>query len=132
MRVHGSCHCGAIQFSGEVDPTQVVVCHCDDCQILSGAPYRAVISAPMDTFEISGAPRTYVKVAQSGNRRAQVFCPDCGTALYGAAAEHPTHAVLRLGCLAERDQLRPSRQIWTHSAADWTAALGDVPASPAQ
>nr|WP_297525035.1 GFA family protein [uncultured Roseateles sp.] len=132
MRVHGSCHCGAIRFSGEIDPAQVVVCHCDDCQILSGAPYRAVVSAPMATFEISGSPKTYVKVAQSGNRRAQVFCPDCGTALYGAAAENPTHAVLRLGCLAERDQLRPSRQIWTHSAAGWTAALGEVPASPRQ
>ena len=42
MRVHGSCHCGAIKFTGEVDPTQVVVCHCDDCQILSGA--RAVFA----------------------------------------------------------------------------------------
>jgi hypothetical protein len=40
--------------------------------------------------------------------------------------------VIRLGCLKERDQLRPSRQIWTHSAAGWTAALGEVPASPAQ
>lgn len=132
MRVHGSCHCGAIRFSGEIDPAQVVVCHCDDCQILSGAPYRAVVSAPMATFEISGSPKTYVKVAQSGNRRAQVFCPECGTALYGAAAENPTHAVFRLGCLAERDQLRPSRQIWRHSAAVWAAALGEVPASPRQ
>lgn len=28
MQVHGSCHCGAIEFEAAVDPTRVTICHC--------------------------------------------------------------------------------------------------------
>ena len=36
MDVDGSCHCGQITFSAEVNPDQVIVCHCTDCQALWG------------------------------------------------------------------------------------------------
>ena len=35
--------------------------------------------------KLRGAPRHYVKTAESGNRRAQAFCPDCGSRLYACA-----------------------------------------------
>jgi hypothetical protein len=63
-----------------------MVCHCSDCQVLSGAPYRAVVAAPVDTLSVTGTTKSYVKVAQSGNRRAQVFCPECGTPPVGHRA----------------------------------------------
>ena len=75
MQIDGACHCGAVTFTAQVDPGRVMVCHCTDCQVLSGAPFRAVVAAPYDTLVVSGQTRSYVKVAESGNRRAQVFCP---------------------------------------------------------
>ena len=42
MQIHGSCHCGAITFTANIDPQRVTVCHCSDCQALSGAPMRAI------------------------------------------------------------------------------------------
>lgn len=130
MKINGACHCGAISFTAEIDPSQVLVCHCTDCQVLSGAPLRAVIAAPIEQFQLKGNPKSYVKVAQSGKRRAQVFCPDCGTPLYGAAAESPTSVVIRLGCVEQRAQLKPSRQIWQHSAQAWLGELDTLPGSP--
>jgi len=89
----GSCHCGAIPFEAEIDPARVVVCHCTDCQVLSGAPLRAVVPTPIEKFSLlRGEPKSYVKVAQSGNRRSQVFCADCGTALWGTTPENATAA----------------------------------------
>ena len=132
MRIDGACHCGAVSFSAHIDPERVVVCHCSDCQVLSGAPFRAVARAPYDTLVVQGATKRYVKVAQSGNRRAQVFCPECGTPLWATEAEDPTAAVVRLGCVAQRAQLKPTVQIWQHSALPWLAGLGDVPATPQQ
>jgi len=35
MHVEGNCHCGQIKFRAEVDPDQVEICHCTDCQTLS-------------------------------------------------------------------------------------------------
>ena len=132
MLINGACHCGKISFTAEIDPTRVTVCHCTDCQVLSGAPFRAVVPAQLDTFKLKGEPKSYVKVAQSGNRRAQVFCPECATPLYATAAENPTSVVIRLGCVEQRAQLKPSAQVWRHSALPWLAELDDVPASPQQ
>jgi hypothetical protein len=132
MHIDGACHCGRISFSAEVDPSRVMICHCTDCQVLSGAPFRAVVAAPIDKFHLHGEPKSYVKVAASGNRRAQVFCPECGTPLFATAPENPTAVVIRLGCVTQRAQLRPAVQIWQHSALDWVAELGDIAATPEQ
>jgi hypothetical protein len=132
MHIDGACHCGRISFSAEVDPSRVMICHCTDCQVLSGAPFRAVVAAPIDKFHLQGEPKSYVKVAASGNRRAQVFCPECGTPLFATAPENPTAVVIRLGCVTQRAQLRPAVQIWQHSALDWVAELGDIAATPEQ
>jgi len=132
MQVHGACHCGSISFTAEIDPSRVMVCHCTDCQVLSGAPLRAIAISPIDKFHLQGTPKSYVKVAQSGNRRAQVFCPECGTPLYATAPENPTSVVIRLGCVAERSQLAPAAQVWQHSALPWLSQLAAVPGSPEQ
>ena len=116
MQITGRCHCGSISFAAEIDPTQVLLCHCTDCQVLSGAPFRAIVSAPMASFVLRGSPRCYLKTAASGNRRAQVFCPCCGTPLYASAAENPSTVVIRLGCVDQRALLKPSSQVWQQSA----------------
>ena len=132
MQIDGACHCGAVSFTAEVDPTRVMVCHCTDCQVLSGAPFRAVVAAPFDSLAVRGTTRSYVKVAQSGNRRAQVFCPECATPLWATAPENPTSVVIRLGCVTQRAELEPAVQIWQHSALPWVTRLGSVPGSPEQ
>jgi len=119
MRVEGQCHCGEISFSAEIDPEQVTLCHCTDCQILSGSAFREVAVAPIESFVLRGSPKSYVKVAASGNRRAQMFCPTCATPLYGTAPENPTSVTLRLGCVKQRPDLRPSKQVWQQSALPW-------------
>jgi hypothetical protein len=130
MKINGACHCGAISFTAEVDPSHVAVCHCSDCQKLSGAPLRAVVRTPVAQFSLKGKPKTYVKVAQSGNRRAQVFCPDCGTPLYATEPDDPKMVVIRLGCVEQRAQLKPVRQVWQHSAMPWLRELDGIPANP--
>ena len=127
MHIDGSCHCGAISFTADVEPSQVLACHCTDCQILSGAPFRTIVMVPIERFSLQGQPKSYVKVAQSGNRRAQVFCPQCGTPIYSAAAESPTAVVIRLGCVTQRAQLKPTVQTWHHSALPWLTELGSIP-----
>ena len=132
MRIDGACHCGAVTFSAEVDPGRVMVCHCTDCQILSGAPFRAVLAAPFAGLSVIGLTKSYIKVAQSGNRRAQVFCPECGTPLWATAPENPTSVIIRLGCVKQRAQLKPVVQIWEHSALPWVSGLVSVPGSGQQ
>jgi len=80
---------------------QVTVCHCADCQVLSGAPFRTVVAAPIGQFKLTGEPKRYV-VVQSGKQMAQAFCPECATPLFAAAPDSPTFVGLF-------DLIRPSR-----------------------
>jgi hypothetical protein len=88
-----------------------------------------VVAAPIQALVVSGTTKSYVKVAQSGNRRAQVFCPECGTPLWATDPDKPTSAIIRLGCVTQRAQLKPAAQIWQHSALPWLEELALVPGS---
>lgn len=127
MKVHGSCHCGAVQFDAEVDPKLTSVCHCNDCQKLTGTAFRLSTPALPGSFQLAqGAPKVYVKVAESGSRRAQAFCPDCGSPLFTYDADNPTTYGLRVGVLDERQQLAPTWQKWCESSLPWVETIASV------
>ena len=133
MNVEGRCHCGSITYAAVVDPANVSVCHCTDCQMFSGSAFRASVRVPRENFELkSGTPKIYVKTAESGTKRVHAFCPDCGTPVYSCAISDPQIYSLRVGCLDRRADLPPQRQIWCRSALPWTYELREVPQRPTQ
>ena len=130
MKIDGRCHCGEITFEAEVDPDALHICHCTDCQTLSGSAFRANIPAPAEHFVLlSGTPKTYIKTAESGNKRLHAFCCTCGTPIYSSALENPQSYSLRAGTIRQRAEFLPRRQIWRQSALPWVDALATVPAA---
>ena len=129
MKVHGSCHCGDVTYEAEVDPERVSLCNCTDCQMLTGSAFRVSVQAPSASFRLlSGAPRAYIKMADSGARRRHSFCPRCGTPVHATAdADNPPTYSLRVGCLRERALLAPKRRIWCRSALPWSQDVSHVP-----
>jgi hypothetical protein len=127
MKVTGRCHCGRISFAAEVDPDRVRVCHCTDCQMLSGTAFRTNVPVAPGSFVLqSGTPKVYVKTADSGNQREHAFCRECGTPIYSAAPGEPPSYSLRVGTLDRRTELLPARQIWCRSALPWSMDLTGV------
>lgn len=132
MKIDGSCHCGKISYEAEVDPEKVGICHCTDCQQLTGTAFRVTAFAPeADFMVLSGEPKTYIKTtADSGNPRAQMFCADCGSHLWvTGVGEGPKVYGIRVGTARQRDQLKPTRQVWHRSALNWVDRIGDLPAA---
>ena len=128
LLVDGSCHCGRIQFEAEVDPSKVTACHCTDCQKMTGAPFRVVVPAAKEHFKLlQGQPKTYLKIAESGNRRLQAFCPDCGASIYATSEFNQEFFGLRVGTLTQRAELIPQKQIWHRSAMTWLNQLDHIP-----
>jgi hypothetical protein len=146
MHVTGACHCRAIRYEAEIDPATVGVCHCRDCQVLSGTAFRIYVRAAPGTFRlVAGTPRVYTKTAESGAKREQAFCETCGSPIYATApgpsparsparppvdlSEGPEPRVysIRAGTLDQRDQLAPNIQIWTRSRLALLDQLGGVP-----
>lgn len=80
MKVEGRCHCGKIEYEADVDETKVQICHCLDCQILTGSAFRVTIPASPESFRVKkGEARIYYKTADSGSRRGHAFCGECGS-----------------------------------------------------
>jgi hypothetical protein len=132
MRIDGKCHCGRLTYEADIDPEKVGVCHCTDCQTLSGSAFTTFVPVAKEAFWLRGEPRIYVKTAESGNRRAQAFCPDCGTRLYASAEKDPQVFNLRLGTVRQRAALAPKSQVWCRSALPWAMQLGTVRQHPKQ
>lgn len=120
MKIDGGCHCGAIKYEAEIDPAKVMICHCTDCQTLSGSVFRTVVPAAAAQFRLlAGKPKLYIKTAESGNKRQQAFCGDCGTPIYSAAIENTPAYSLRVGTIRQRAELKPKEQAWRRSALKW-------------
>ena len=135
MKIQGGCHCGDITYEAEIDPEKVRICHCTDCQRISGTAFRVSVGTPEGNFTLlSGSPRAYVKRAESGARRAQVFCPGCGTQIYATAAdaEGPRVLNLRTGTIDQRAALTPKSQVWRRSALAWLGGIDSLPAKDMQ
>lgn len=91
MRLEGSCHCGAVQFSCEsAAPQPFMRCYCSICRKTGGGGGYAVnIHADANTLEVSGEDAINVYRAwldhprrtqkSDGERR---FCRHCGSALW--------------------------------------------------
>lgn len=128
MKIDGACHCGDITYEADIDPENVVICHCTDCQTLSGSAFRTVALTREGTFTLrSGEPKIYVKTAESGAKRQQAFCPQCGTPIYSTSEDAvPKIHGIRVGTIRQRDQLVPKRQIWSRSEQHWLVGLGSV------
>ena len=132
MKIEGGCHCGHIRYEAEIDPANVGVCHCTDCQTLTGSAFSTYVFAGRDSFRmVGGKPKIYVKIAESGSRRAQAFCPECGTRIYACAdVPEPERFNLRVGTIKQRRELRPQSQIWCRSALPWVMELDSVKQVP--
>ena len=128
MKIDGRCHCGYITYEAEIDPEKVGVCHCTDCQTLTGSAFTTSVPAAKGAFSLlTGQPKIYVKTAESGAKRAQAFCPECGSRIYAAAEFDPQSFNLRVGTISQRKELRPKTQSWCRSALGWVMDLSSVP-----
>lgn len=126
MRVHGACHCGAIGYEAEVDPAKTIICHCSDCQAISGAPYRVNVPVLAENLTLRGKPTTYEKTGGSGARVTTAFCGTCGAAVYSCKGEAPAFLFLRTGLIAERAALVPTAQGFCEAGMSWAMDIREV------
>lgn len=127
MQIDGACLCGEITWEALIDSELVGVCHCTDCQILSGSAFQFAARVARENFRLmSGELQTYVKIAENGNPRAMSFCGTCSTVIHGGNTDDTGLLSLRLGGCNQKYDLSPQFQIWCQSALEWTTVDGGI------
>ena len=54
MNIDGQCHCGRVTYQADIDPDRVSICHCTDCQALTGSPYRVTVICSGEQIRMTG------------------------------------------------------------------------------
>ena len=122
MKIDGACHCGNIAFEAEVDPGTVRICHCTDCQTMSGSLFRANIQADGASFRRRArhaedlTSRRLTAATSARRRSVRIAEQGCGR----RRLTNPTSYGLRVGVIAQRAAFKPTHQIWCQSELPWT------------
>ena len=127
----GRCLCGACAYEIEGDPVVVAHCHCLDCQRLSGAGHATGAMFPEAGIRLEGPVATYAFASEAGNEVTRLFCPNCGSPLFGRNTGMPGFMTVTLGTLDEPD-LTPQVTVFARSRRAWDAMDESLPTFQAQ
>ncbi|MEM7293328.1 MAG: GFA family protein [Pseudomonadota bacterium] len=122
MQITGGCHCGNVAYRASGSTKNALICHCTDCQVMSGTVYRTVMFVDESNFELlRGELKLYVKTADDGNRRAMMFCDNCGCHIYATNVDRsaPRTFGVRLGTSDQRHKIIPRTEVWEQSKLAW-------------
>ena len=102
-----------------------MVCHCETCRRISGAPVVAWLTVDPDTFAITkGEPAHY---ASSANVARQ-FCAQCGTQLTYARTDDASYIDVTTASLDDPDAFPPSHHSWLSHDIPWIKFADGLPA----
>ena len=131
MTTHtASCRCGQLRATVTGEPVRVSVCHCLNCKKRSGSAFAVQARWPSAQVQIDGESKTFVKVADSGNRATFHFCPECGSDVYyeidGTFDDKFNDLIaIPLGAFDDPFFLAPAFSVWESRKHDWVEIVGD-------
>lgn len=121
-----SCRCGQLKAIVTGEPVRVSVCHCLDCKKRSGSAFAAQARWLADDVAIEGQSKTWVNIADSGNRITFHFCPDCGSDVhYEIEGKFDGLVAIPLGAFDDPYFLSPKFSVWEERKHEWLEITGD-------
>jgi hypothetical protein len=126
-----SCRCGQLSATVTGEPVRVSVCHCLNCKKRSGSAFAVQARWPRAQVTIEGESRTFVKVADSGNKATFHFCPECGSDVFyeidGKFDDKFNDLIaIPLGAFDDPFFLAPAFSVWESRKHDWLEITGNV------
>ena len=124
----GRCACGAVTFAFDTAPHFIATCHCLDCKRASGGEAATFFGVPENDFTLlSGSPKAFHYIADSGKGLDRNFCPECGSRVFTSNLESfPGAVFVQLGSLDRPDLIAPRLEMFVKRRLNWAKPL-DLP-----
>ncbi|MBT5107680.1 MAG: GFA family protein [Rhodospirillaceae bacterium] len=129
-KLSGKCLCGNIKFNGDTEIKLMANCHCSDCRAATGAAYGTLLFVDEDAIQVTGSPKVFNHKAESGASMEKLFCPDCGSQLFGRNSNRPKTLSIRAGVLDQDSLVKPSVNVFLDSKIDSTPIDPDLKGFP--
>ncbi|OAK94248.1 hypothetical protein IQ06DRAFT_234699 [Phaeosphaeriaceae sp. SRC1lsM3a] len=125
----GSCHCGTVEWKVELTPEQQshILCHCNTCKQLSGAPYTLNQLVPQTALTVTKGKDNLGKYTYTGDSGKGVdcfFCKNCTVHAYHVQQAIPDLAVLHTVLLRDENgqigaDFKPAAEIYGKARFGW-------------
>ena len=110
----GGCQCGEVRYESAGQPLAVYVCHCRECQKQSASAFGMSLEVPRAGLRVTrGAPKYWMRAADSGRRLKCAFCPACGSRLWHETESGSETVMIKVGSLDEPVDISAAIHIWT-------------------
>lgn len=128
-KMTGGCLCGNIRFECEAETlTGATVCHCRDCQIVSGGGPAMIVVSPEESFTLlQGELKSYSSKSENGTDVTRKFCGDCGAPMMSELEIAPGIKIIKIGAFDDPSFFEPQATVWTDSAQPWAHINADIP-----
>ena len=123
----GGCFCGAIRYRIEGEPSNSVICHCQTCRRVSGAPAVAWVTFAKSQLAFTKGTPAQLRSSPPVHR---TFCAACGTPLtYEHEAQAATTDVTTC-TLDDPAAFPPTHHSWLSHDLSWIRFGDGLPTYP--
>ncbi len=122
----GTCLCGNVTYTADGLPVVVAQCHCEECRRLSETGHTVGAMFVAETVKVSGKLSEFSYSSRKGTTVTKVFCPDCGSPIFGKNTRMPNHLTLSLGTMDDATGLDIEVVIFERDKPHWDQLGEDV------
>jgi hypothetical protein len=114
--IEGGCLCGAVRYRVQGSPSNTMICHCQTCRRVAGAPAVAWVTFDTDRFEFTrGGPASF----HSSPPVRRTFCTACGTPLTYQHDDSPQTMDITTCTLDDPNAFPPTHHSWLSHDLMW-------------
>lgn len=115
----GGCACGAIRYTATDKADYQLICHCRQCQQISGTGHGAQFSAAADSTLIEGDITFYDMEADSSGTVSSGFCGQCGSPILKKTTSYPGVYFIHAGSMDDPAEFEPQFVVFDQGKLAW-------------
>ena len=127
MSYTGRCYCGDLhyEFTGPIHSQ--ILCHCRECQYLSGGAANTSVVISEDAFKWTKGTPSIFERSDLDDPRTRYFCGKCGTHICVKSPPRPGMLVLKIGSLDDHSWFKPESAIFCIDKQPYHILPEDLP-----
>ena len=125
--ITGGCFCGQVRYENSGKILNAGLCHCVDCQRLTGGaawPFFVVFHTDL---KVTGDVVEFPRTGASGHEVHMGSCAACGSRLFGRSDHWAKIRTVSASSLDNASLFTPKMHLWTAHAPGWTAFVPGLP-----
>ena len=121
-KLHGSCHCGAVQFEIETDPSFISECNCSICSKKGSLNH----TIPPEQFRLTAGEENLTLYQFNTETAQHYFCKTCGIHPFSHPRTAPENYNVNFRCLDDFDleAEKPERRFF--DGQNWEEAVKNI------